>query len=326
MKNKTLLNELKIVESMIKQDLNKEKIISNIYSYIFKSSGKKMRAMLSLIASSKKQNSNRIKLAAVIELLHTATLVHDDVVDESPTRRGIKSVNNTWSNSHGVLIGDYIYSKAFMYMVDIDNNEIMKELANATNEISQGELIQLEAIKNIDITLNKLKKISYFKTGRLFEASAKTGAIIANADIKYKENISKCAKNLGILFQIKDDLLDYSEELKIGKPVFQDIKEGKVTYPFYFAYKNANFKQKNQLKDLLINSRNIKKNDIELIKSLGGITKTHKLANQYYEKSINYAKKIKVLNISEEMIELADTALNRKKWVLVQRIITQKMN
>lgn len=313
MKNKTLLNELKIVESMIKQDLNKEKIISNIYSYIFKSSGKKMRAMLSLIASSKKQNSNRIKLAAVIELLHTATLVHDDVVDESPTRRGIKSVNNTWSNSHGVLIGDYIYSKAFMYMVDIDNNEIMKELAYATNEISQGELIQLEAIKNIDITLNKLKKISYFKTGRLFEASAKTGAIIANADIKYKENISKCAKNLGILFQIKDDLLDYSEELKIGKPVFQDIKEGKVTYPFYFAYKNANFKQKNQLKDLLINSRNIKKNDIELIKSLGGITKTHKLANQYYEKSINYAKKINVLNISEEMIELADTALNRKK-------------
>ena len=313
MKNKTLLNELKIVESMIKQDLNKEKIISNIYSYIFKSSGKKMRAMLSLIASSKKQNSNRIKLAAVIELLHTATLVHDDVVDESPTRRGIKSVNNTWSNSHGVLIGDYIYSKAFMYMVDIDNNEIMKELANATNEISQGELIQLEAIKNIDITLNKLKKISYFKTGRLFEASAKTGAIIANADIKYKENISKCAKNLGILFQIKDDLLDYSEDLKIGKPVFQDIKEGKVTYPFYFAYKNANFKQKNQLKDLLINSRNIKKNDIELIKSLGGITKTHKLANQYYEKSINYAKKINVLNISEEMIELADTALNRKK-------------
>lgn len=313
MKNKTLLNELKIVESMIKQDLNKEKIISNIYSYIFKSSGKKMRAMLSLIASSKKQNSNRIKLAAVIELLHTATLVHDDVVDESPTRRGIKSVNNTWSNSHGVLIGDYIYSKAFMYMVDIDNNEIMKELANATNEISQGELMQLDAIKNIDITLNKLKKISYFKTGRLFEASAKTGAIIANADIKYRENISKCAKNLGILFQIKDDLLDYSEHMKIGKPVFQDIKEGKVTYPFYFAYKNANFKQKKQLKDLLINSRNIKKNDIELIKSLGGITNTHKLANQYHEKSIKYAKKIKLLNISEEMIELANTALNRKR-------------
>ena len=313
MKNKTLLNELKIVESIIKRDLNKEKIISNIYSYIFKSSGKKMRAMLSLIASSKKQNSNRIKLAAVIELLHTATLVHDDVVDDSPTRRGIKSVNNTWSNSHGVLIGDYIYSKAFIYMVDIGNNEIMKELANASNEISQGELIQLDAIKNVDITLNKLKKISYFKTGRLFEASAKTGAIIANADIKYKENISKCAKNLGILFQIKDDLLDYSEELKIGKPVFQDIKEGKVTYPFYFAYKNANFKQKNQLKDLLINSRNIKKNDIELIKSLGGITKTHKLANQYHEKSIKYAKKIKVLNISEEMIELANTALNRKR-------------
>jgi len=313
MKNKTLTKELKLVEYMIKQDINKEKIISNLYKYIFKSNGKKMRAMLSLIASSKKQNNNRIKLAAVIELLHTATLVHDDVVDDSPTRRGIKSVNKTWSNSHGVLIGDYIYSKAFIYMVDIGNNEILQELANATNDISQGELIQLDAVRNLDITLNRLKKISYFKTGRLFEASAKTGAIIANASIEYKENISECAKNLGILFQIKDDLLDYSENVEIGKPIFQDIKEGKVTYPFYFAYKNANFKQKRQLKELLINSRNIKKNDIELIKDLEGIISTNKLANQYHERSVKYAKKIKSLSIREEMIELANTALNRKK-------------
>ena len=179
--------------------------------------------------------------------MHTATLVHDDVVDDSPTRRGIKSVNKIWSNSHGVLIGDYIYSKAFIFMVEIGNKEILKELADATNDISQGELIQLEAIRNLDITLNKLKKISYFKTGRLFEASAKTGAIIANASVKYKEDISECAKNLGVLFQIKDDLLDYSEGEEIGKPTFQDIKEGKVTYPFYFAYKNANFDQKKQL-------------------------------------------------------------------------------
>jgi len=313
MKNKTLTKELKLVESMIKQDINKEKIISNLYKYIFKSNGKKMRAILSLIASSKKKNKNRIKLAAVIELLHTATLVHDDVVDDSPTRRGIKSVNKNWSNSHGVLIGDYIYSKAFIYMVDIGNNEILQELANATNDISQGELIQLDAVHNLDITLNRLKKISYFKTGRLFEASAKTGAIISNASIEYKENISECAKNLGILFQIKDDLLDYAEDVEIGKPIFQDIKEGKVTYPFYFAYKNANLKQKKQLKELLINSRNIKKNDIKLIKNLEGITSTDKLANQYYERSVKYAKKIKNLNIREEMIELANTALNRKK-------------
>tara|TARA_B100001109_G_scaffold125034_1_gene101768 strand:- start:2245 stop:3186 length:942 start_codon:yes stop_codon:yes gene_type:complete len=313
MKNKKISKELKLVEAMIKKDLNKEKIISNLYEYIFKSNGKKMRAMLSLIASSKKQNISRIKLAAVIELLHTATLVHDDVVDDSPTRRGIKSVNKIWSNAHGVLIGDYIYSKAFIYMVEINNTEILKELASATNDISQGELIQLDAVQNLDITLNQLKKISYFKTGRLFEASAKTGAIIANESVKYRENISKSAKNLGILFQIKDDLLDYSEDKTIGKPIFQDIKEGKVTYPFYFAYKNANTMQKRQLKKLLLSSRKIKKDDIDLIKSLEGITKTKKLASQYHQRSVKYAKQIKSLNIREEMIELANAALYRKK-------------
>ena len=310
-KNKILLDELKLVEALIKKDLSKEKTIVGLYKYIFKSNGKKIRARLNLIASSKTKKNNRIKLASVIELLHTATLVHDDVVDNSPTRRGIKSVNNLWTNSHGVLIGDYIYSKAFIYMVDIGNKKILKELANATNDISQGELIQLDAIKNTNITLNKLQKISYFKTGRLFEAAARTGAINSNENKLFISNISECAKNLGILFQIKDDLLDYSHDKKIGKPIFQDIKEGKVTYPFYYAYKNANTKQKKYLKELLGIKRKMSKKDIDLIKSLDGIQKTKALANQYHNKSIMFAKKIKNIYIRQEMIELANTALNR---------------
>ena len=312
-KNKKFIKELKQVEALIKKDLSKEKTISGLYKYIFKSNGKKIRANLSLIASSKKINKNRIKLASVIELLHTATLVHDDVVDNSPLRRGVKSVNNIWTNSHGVLIGDYIYSKAFMYMVDIGNEKILRELANATNDISQGELIQLDAVKNFDITLNKLKKISYFKTGRLFEASAKTGAINANANKAFISNISECAKYLGILFQIKDDLLDYSEKSRIGKPIFQDLKEGKVTYPFFYAYRNANVKEKKQLQNLLGSTKKIKKEDIILINKLGGILKTNQLALDYHKKSFEYANKIKDLRIKEEMIELANTALNREK-------------
>ena len=312
-KNKKFIKELKQVEALIKKDLSKEKTISGLYKYIFKSNGKKIRANLSLIASSKKINKNRIKLASVIELLHTATLVHDDVVDNSPLRRGVKSVNNIWTNSHGVLIGDYIYSKAFMYMVDIGDEKILRELANATNDISQGELIQLDAVKNLDITLNKLKKISYFKTGRLFEASAKTGAINANANKAFISNISECAKYLGILFQIKDDLLDYSEKSRIGKPIFQDLKEGKVTYPFFYAYRNANVKEKKQLQNLLGSTKKIKKEDIILINKLGGILKTNQLALDYHKKSFEYANKIKDLRIKEEMIELANTALNREK-------------
>ena len=179
-KNTRISTELRSVETLIKKDFSKEETISGLYKYIFKSNGKKIRARLCLTTSSKTKNKEKIKLASVIELLHTATLIHDDVVDDSPTRRGSQSVNNLWTNSHGVLIGDYIYSKAFIYLVDIGNKKILKELADTTNDIAQGELIQLDAINNVDITLNKLKKISYFKTGRLFEAAAKTGAIISN--------------------------------------------------------------------------------------------------------------------------------------------------
>lgn len=312
-KNTRISTELRSVETLIKKDFSKEETISGLYKYIFKSNGKKIRARLCLTTSSKTKNKEKIKLASVIELLHTATLIHDDVVDDSPIRRGSQSVNNLWTNSHGVLIGDYIYSKAFIYLVDIGNKKILKELADTTNDIAQGELIQLDAINNVDITLNKLKKISYFKTGRLFEAAAKTGAIISNENKIFISNVSECAKNLGILFQITDDLLDYSDNNKIGKPVFQDIKEGKVTYPFFYAYKNANTKQKKYLKELLGFSKKLKSKDMELISSLQGIKKTKQLAKKYHNRAIEFAKKIKNLDIRKEMIELADIALNRDK-------------
>ena len=312
----TLKKEINLVEKMIKKDVASEATVKILYKHIFKSDGKKIRARLNLISSSFNRNKNkiyRIKLAAIIELLHTATLVHDDVVDNSSIRRGNKSVNSVWSNAHGVLIGDYIYSKAFIYMVDIGNQKILQELSNATNDISQGELIQLDAINNKEITLNKLKKISYFKTGRLFEASAKTGAMLAGANKKYIDNISECAKNIGVLFQIKDDLLDYSMNLKIGKPQFQDLKEGKITYPFFYAYKNANNKEKR----VLINSLGSKKvktiEILELVEKLDGINKTEKLAKQFHKNAIISAKAIDNIEVQREMIELTNTAFNREK-------------
>ena len=311
--NTNITKELKLVDNFIKKDLIKEKTISGLYKYIFKSGGKKIRARLNLISSSANKHKDRYKLASIIELLHTATLVHDDVVDNSPTRRGIKSVNNLWTNSHGVLIGDYIYSKAFILMVEMENMKILEELAAATNDISQGELIQLDAIKNLDISLNKLKKISYFKTGRLFEAAARTGAILAKSNKSYINNISESAKNLGILFQIRDDLLDYSINLKTGKPSYQDLREGKVTYPFFFAYKNANKKEQKQLRNLLGNKKLNQINTSQLISQLDGINKTNELAKKYHQETIKYAKKINKLGIKQEMIELANIAINRDK-------------
>ena len=311
--NIDITKELKAVEKLIKSDINKEKTILGLYNYIFKSDGKKIRSRLNLIASSSNKNSDRYKLASIIELLHTATLVHDDVVDNASTRRGAISVNSLWSNAHGVLIGDYIYSKAFMLMVEIGKKDILAELADATNDISQGELIQLDAISNIKISLNKLKKISYFKTGRLFEASAKTGAMLAGANKNFIKNISESAKNIGILFQIKDDLLDYSNSSKTGKQSFQDLKEGKITYPFFFALKNSSQKEKKQLMSFLGNQRLNEKEALALISKLNGLTKTQQLAEKFYTSSIDAAKTINNQFIRQEMIELANIALNREK-------------
>tara|TARA_B100001778_G_scaffold105628_1_gene86364 strand:+ start:755 stop:1699 length:945 start_codon:yes stop_codon:yes gene_type:complete len=311
--NIDITKELKAVEKLIKSDINKEKTILGLYNYIFKSDGKKIRSRLNLIASSSSKNSHRYKLASIIELLHTATLVHDDVVDNASTRRGAVSVNSLWSNAHGVLIGDYIYSKAFMLMVEIGKKDILAELADATNDISQGELIQLDAISNIKISLNKLKKISYFKTGRLFEASAKTGAMLAGANKNFIKNIGESAKNIGILFQIKDDLLDYSNTSKTGKQSFQDLKEGKVTYPFFFALKNSSQKEKKQLISFLGNQRLNEKKALVLISKLNGLTKTQQLAEKFYTSSIDAAKTINNQFIRQEMIELANMALNREK-------------
>ena len=311
--NIDITKELKAVEKLIKSDINKEKTILGLYNYIFKSDGKKIRSRLNLIASSSRKNSHRYKLASIIELLHTATLVHDDVVDNASTRRGAVSVNSLWSNAHGVLIGDYIYSKAFMLMVEIGKKDILAELADATNDISQGELIQLDAIRNIKISLNKLKKISYFKTGRLFEASAKTGAMLAGANKNFIKNIGESAKNIGILFQIKDDLLDYSNTSKTGKQSFQDLKEGKITYPFFFALKNSSQKEKKQLISFLGNQRLNEKKALALISKLNGLIKTQQLAEKFYTSSINAAKTINNQFIRQEMIELANMALNREK-------------
>ena len=314
--SRVIQKELNLVKKLIKNEIIEEKTISDLYKYIFNSNGKKLRAKLSLISSSlnKRKNHKRLKLAAVIELLHTATLIHDDVVDESQTRRGVKSVNNIWSNAHGVLIGDYIYSKAFILMVEIGETTILQELANATNDISKGELIQLDALQNTRISLEDLKAISYFKTGRLFEASAKTGAILAGGDKSFVNNISKCAKYLGILFQIKDDLLDYSlNEKIIGKPVFQDMKEGKVTYPFYFAYKNSDKKNKEKLKSYLGKNKFNINSAYKLIDQLGGIIETEHLAFEYLDKAKQSANSIKNKHIKEEMLKLMDSALYRKK-------------
>ena len=309
--NIDITKELKAVEKLIKSDINKEKTILGLYNYIFKSDGKKIRSRLNLIASSSSKNSDRYKLASIIELLHTATLVHDDVVDNASTRRGAISVNSLWSNAHGVLIGDYIYSKAFMLMVEIGKTDILAELADATNDISQGELMQLSLHSKKNISLEELINVSYFKTGRLFETAAKTGAMLGSKNKSYIKNISKAAKYMGILFQIKDDVIDYSEKTSKDKPKFQDIKEGKITYPLYFALQNSRLNEKKYLLNQLGNKKLNTKKFSRIIKKLKGIDHSNELITKYQKKTEHHIKCINNQNIKEEMLDLLNRAIKR---------------
>jgi len=317
--NKTTEAELNRVQATIKKELASEEIIQEIYEYIFNAEGKKTRALLCLLASKSsdiKPNS-RINLASIIELLHTATLVHDDVVDESDLRRGNKSVNQVWTNSYSVLMGDFIYSKAFILMVKLGIPSVLAELAKATNDIARGEIIQLELFEKKQlIKLEDLLKVSYLKTGRLFEASAKTGAMLACRSKEEVKIFGLLGKALGTAFQIQDDILDY-EALRIdtGKPSLKDFKEGKITFPLYFAIQNASTKDRKFIMDKLGQSKIVKK-DQKKIYQLIQNDKTQKeiraLFKKYSNETLKQLNKLKHHACYNEMLDLITFSKIRK--------------
>ena len=316
---KTTSAELRRVQSTIKKELASEKIIQEIYEYIFNAEGKKTRALLCLLASkaSDIKSNSRINLASIIELLHTATLVHDDVVDESELRRGTRSVNQVWTNSYSVLMGDFIYSKAFILMVKLGIPAVLDELAKATNDIARGEIIQLELFEKKQlIKLKDLLKVSYLKTGRLFEASAKTGAMLACRSAEEIKTFGLLGKALGTAFQIQDDILDY-EALKLdtGKPALKDFREGKITFPLYFALQQANTKDKNFIMSQLGQSKILKKDQNKIYQLIQN-DKTQKeinaLLEKYTKETLRHLNKLKHHACYNEMLELINFSKIRK--------------
>ena len=312
--SKNLKKDLKKVESLMRKNLSKEPVVKDLYDYIFDKSGKNVRASISLISSygMNKNQQNRVKLAAIIELLHTATLVHDDIIDNSDLRRGKTTVNVVWSNSHGVLIGDFIYSKAFMLMNEIGNFKVIDELSSATNKIAEGELMQLANKNNLDTSLQQLKKISYYKTGRLFEASAKSAAMLSGKSTSFIENISKAAKLIGIVFQVRDDLLDYGiSKGNIGKPKMQDILEDKITYPLYFALKSSSKKDSSKILKKLKNKDFSLEEVADFVSSSSAFNKCNSLIQSYSNKISKCINKISNKEIRDEMLNLSESLKNR---------------
>jgi octaprenyl-diphosphate synthase len=227
--------EMKAVDLVIRECLDSDVVlIRTIGDYIIGSGGKRIRPAMVLLSAKAfgYKGDQHLKMAAVIEFIHTATLLHDDVVDESALRRGRSTANEMFGNAASVLVGDYLYSRAFEMMVDVNRMAVMQVMSQATKVISEGEVLQLMNVNDPDVTQEKYLQVVRFKTAKLFEAAARTGAILADASQTLQEAAAAYGRHMGTAFQLIDDLLDYSgDPLTLGKTVGDDLREGKPTLP-----------------------------------------------------------------------------------------------
>ncbi|HKO87994.1 MAG TPA: polyprenyl synthetase family protein [Burkholderiales bacterium] len=234
---------MQAVDDLIRQRLASDVVlIRQVAEYIIKSGGKRLRPVLLLLAAGAcgYRGKAHHELAAVVEFIHTATLLHDDVVDESSLRRGRETANAAFGNAASVLVGDFLYSRAFQMMVSVANMRVMEVLAEATNTIAEGEVLQLLNIHNADVSEIDYLEVIRRKTAKLFEASARLGAIIAGTPASVEEGIATYGMHLGTAFQLIDDVLDYSgDAAELGKNLGDDLNEGKPTLPLIYVMKHG---------------------------------------------------------------------------------------
>ena len=302
-------DKLVLVEEKISSKLiSKVDLVHKMTEYHLKTGGKRLRALLTL-ESAKLCGYNKggrdINLAACVELIHAATLMHDDVIDDADTRRGKKTLNTIWGNQSSILVGDYLLSRCFEMMVEDGNLEVLRLLSSTSSEIAQGEVLQLQHKGEIDILEETYLKIISSKTASLFAASTKVGAILAERDSKHKEALEFYGKNLGLTFQIADDTLDYNSELKFfGKKIGNDFFEGKVTLPIILLYQKVSDTEKIKLKTLFNkDKRNLSELEyvLNLIKKNNIIDDCYKKAEHFINLSSN---SLSVFEESEEKIIL----------------------
>ena len=301
-------DKLVLVEEKIKNKLTSEvDLVQKISDYHLKTGGKRLRALLTL-GSSKLcgylKGGRDINLAACIELIHGATLLHDDVIDNSDMRRGKKTINIIWGNQSSILAGDYLLSRCFEMMVEDGNLEVLKLLSSTSAKIAQGEILQLQHKSEIDMLEETYLKIIYSKTAALFSAATKVGAILSKKNNKEKEALEFYGKNLGLTFQIADDTLDYNSEINLfGKKVGNDFYEGKITLPIILLYQQTNYTEKKQLE-------NIFKQDI---RSADDLSVVLKLISKYKIISKCYKKAEHFINLASNSLSIFKDSEEKKK-------------
>ena len=288
-------DKLVLVEEKIKTKLSsKVEMVDEMTSYHLKTGGKKLRALLTLQSAKLcgySKGTRDVNLAACVELIHAATLMHDDVIDNGEIRRGKKTLNRIWGNQSSILVGDYLLSRCFEIMVDDGDQEVLKLLSSTSAEISQGEVLQLQHKGEIDMLEETYLKIISAKTASLFAAATKVGSILSKKENKTKEALEFYGKNLGLTFQIADDALDYNSELKLfGKEIGNDFYEGKITLPIILLYQKANKDEKKYLKQFFEKkerSENEFKQVLILIKKYNIINECYRKAEHFINLASN---------------------------------------
>ncbi|MFD0726731.1 polyprenyl synthetase family protein [Lysobacter brunescens] len=278
--------DMAAVDALIRRRLGSDVVLVNqVAEHIVSGGGKRLRPMLLLLAARAlgHQGGDAQQLAAVVEFIHTATLLHDDVVDESDLRRGRKTANAVFGNAASVLVGDFLYSRSFQLMVELERVEVMKILADTTNAIAEGEVLQLLHIRNPDTDEPAYLKVIERKTAVLFAAATRLGALLAGADAAVQQKLHDYGMALGYAFQIADDVLDYSaDEAALGKHLGDDLAEGKATLPLIHAIQHADAATRERLRTI------VQEGDVDAmpevlaaIAATGGIDYSRKRAEDY---------------------------------------------
>jgi len=279
----TISDDFEAVDTLIMEQLNSDvPLIGEVGNYIVSSGGKRLRPLVCLLSANafNYKGSDHITMGAIVEFLHTATLLHDDVVDQSVMRRGKATVNTVWGNPHSVLVGDFLISRSFQMMVSLGNIALMEILAEATNTISKGEVLQLINIHDPDTTEESYMKVIRYKTAKMFEAAAEAGAVMAGQGKEQVNAMGYYARHMGAAFQLADDILDYTGSAEeMGKNVGDDLAEGKPTMPLIYTINNGTPAQSATIRKAITEGGldNLEE-IIEMVKSSGAIEYTHEYA------------------------------------------------
>lgn len=309
--------DMQAVNATILAQLNSDVVLINqLGHYIISGGGKRIRPMIAVLAARalNYQGDKHITAAAFIEFIHTSTLLHDDVVDESSLRRGKATANATFGNAASVLVGDFIYTRSFQLMTSLGSLRVLELMSSATNVIAEGEVMQLMNCNNPDITEDDYTQVIYSKTARLFEAAAQTSAILANATPEQEKALQEYGRYIGTAFQLIDDLLDYkADDQQLGKNLGDDLNEGKPTLPLLHAMHHADPENAQLIRQAIEqgNGRDLLEKVLAVMEACGSLNYTQQRAEEEADKAIKAIQCLPENDYKQALISLAHLSVKR---------------